>query len=148
MLDLDHPMTKHIFAASGMEDFLLVSAQRMTLLPSKERLSLLENCLVVLDNMRRLNNKHFEASSSIANAIDEVQGALEHIAHLNGGSIEEDKTDGEGPCAACGTPITSWETCPAEPWTRRIIFCQQCNEPFMKAKAKLESPEGFGTCFI
>jgi hypothetical protein len=112
MLDLDHPMTKHIFAASRMEDLLMVSAQRMTLLPSRERVLLLVDCLPVLDELRRLNDEHFEASLFIRKAIDEAQAALKDIAHLNDGNIVEDKTDGEGNCPACGTPITKWETFP------------------------------------
>ncbi len=148
MLDLDHPMTKHIFAASGMEDFLMVSAQRMTLLPSKERLLLLEECLKVLGKMRILNEDHFDASLFISNAINETQEALEQIAHLNGGNIQEDKTDGEGSCSVCDTPITKFDVSPGSSWSRCIILCDYCNEPFMKAKAKLESPKGFKTCFI
>jgi hypothetical protein len=148
MLDLDHPMTEHIFAASGMEDLLMIRAQRMTVLPSKERLLLLADCIPVLDELRRLNDEHFEASLFISRAIDEAQAALEQIAHLNGGNITEDKTDGEGNCVACSTPITKWETFPGKSYNRHIILCQHCNEPFMKAKAKLESSKGFGTCFI
>ena len=146
MLDLDHPMTKHIFAASGMGDFLLVSAQRMTLLPSKQRVLLLGDCLVVLDKMRRLNEEHFEASQFISDAVNEAQKALEKIAHLNDGNVVEDKTDGEGNCAVCGSPITKFEVRPKS--GRYIIVCGQCDEPFMKAKEKLDSSEAFGTCFI
>ena len=148
MLDLDHPMTKHIFAASGMEDILLISAQRMTLLPSKERVLLLADCLAVLGGLRRLNEEHFDASPFICGAIDEAQEALEQIAYLGGGNILEDKTGGEGGCPACGTPITKFESFPGKSYSRPIVFCGHCNEPFMKAKAKLESPKGFGTCFI
>lgn len=146
MLNLDHPMTKHIFTASGMEDFLLASSQRMTLLPSEQRVLLLADCLVVLDKMRRLNEEHFEASQFIVDAINEAQEALEQIAHLNAGNVVEDKTSGKGDCAVCGSPITKFEVSPKS--GRYIILCRHCNEAFMNAKAKLESPEGFGTCFI
>jgi hypothetical protein len=146
MISPDNPMAEYIFAASRMEDFLMVSAQRMTLLPSRERASLLADCVTVLQKMRRLNDEHFEASLYISSAINEVQMALEQIAHLNDGEIVEDKSDGEGDCVVCGTPITKFETTLKSP--RYIIFCRRCYEPFTEANAKLRSSEGFGTCYI
>lgn len=146
MLDLDHPMTEHICAAAKMQDLLMDSAHRMTLLPSKDRVLLLADCLPVLDRLRRLNDEHFGASLFISRAIDEAQAALEQIAHLNGGSIVEDKTDGVGNCAACGTPITILSRFPGKPYGYHIVVCQTCDEPFMQAKAKLT--KGFGTWLI
>lgn len=146
MLDLDHPMTKHIFAAGAMEDFLLVSAQRMTLVPSPQRLSLLAECLQVLDRMRRLNEEHFQASSFIADALDEGQEALEGIAHQGGGNIVEDRSDGPGACAACGSPIFRFEKYSNS--GDYMMLCLRCIEPFMEAKAKLKSRHGFRTSFI
>jgi hypothetical protein len=148
MLDLSHPLAQHIFAASGMEDLLMLNAQRMTLLPSDERVLLLAECIPILDGLRRLNDEHFEASLFISRAIDEAQAALEQIAHANGGNIVENRTDGEGQCAACGAPLINHNIFPGKPYGQHIILCQRCNEPFMTAKAKLGSSEGFGTCFI
>ena len=49
MLDLNHPMSKHIFRASGLLDGLLVRGQRMSVSPSAERLKLLAECLPLFD---------------------------------------------------------------------------------------------------
>ncbi|MES2463401.1 MAG: hypothetical protein V4671_22740 [Armatimonadota bacterium] len=146
MLDLNHPLTDPIFAAGGMEDVLLVNAQWMTLLPSDMRLLVLGDCLVVLDKLRLLNQEHFQASYFLFEAIDEMQAALESIAHLKGGAILVDKTDGEGNCAICETPIFKFGPIPNT--DRVIVVCDKCIAPFMSALKKLESPKGFGTCFI
>ncbi|MEO7719289.1 MAG: hypothetical protein ABIY70_24070 [Capsulimonas sp.] len=146
MLNLDHPMAKHIFAAAQMEDFLLVSAQRMTLVPSTERLAILVDCHQALDEMRRLNHEQFSASQFISDAIADAQESLEQIANLGGGNITENKVDGEGDCASCGSAITKFETYPQS--DRYVIVCHQCVRPFMQAKSKLQSSQGFRTCFI
>jgi hypothetical protein len=146
MIDSNHPQSQHIFAAGRMEDFLLGSAQRMTLLPSSERVLLLAECLLVVDKMRLLNKEHFQSSQFIFDALNEAQVALQTIANLGEGKITEDKTNGTGKCAACRTPITKHETYPTS--GRFLILCELCTEPFLKAKEKLESPNGFQTCFI
>ncbi len=139
-------MTRHIFAAGGLEESLLISAQWMTLLPSDMRLLVLADCLVALDKLRLLNQEHFQASRFLFKALDEAQSTLDGIAHLKGGSILVDRTEGEGSCAACETPLFKFGPIPGT--DRVIIVCQTCAAPFMNALRKLESPEGFGTCFI
>lgn len=147
MLDLNHPQTQYIFEASAIEDALKTRALQMSVLPSAKRLPLLEQCHYGLDELRRLNRDHFENSAFIAQTLDEAEAALNGIAQAGEGKIIEDHSNGEGNCAVCGTPITKfWPG--VGPRTYFIILCHPCNKPFMKAKEKLESPEGFGTCFI
>ena len=146
MLDLDHPHTEHIFAAARLEDGLLKRAQRMTLLPTFERESLLLECFDVLDAMRRLNHDHFDASPFLDGSINEAERALKAITYLGGANVVAGRSDGEGTCAVCGTKLTKFK-----PWadaSEWIICCDHCIAPFSTAREKLESLRGFATCAI
>lgn len=80
MLDLNHPFTKHIFAASRFEDAIKDGARRIIAAPPAERAGLLAGCEQQLDAMRALNREHFKNSPFIASAIDELQQALRNLA--------------------------------------------------------------------
>ncbi len=175
MLDLDHPMTQHIFAASGAKDRVLQRAKRMTLASSQQRLKMLEACGADLEKMRQLNREHFKASPFIFEAIDELEAALQTLAALKKGAIIEDKSNGEGHCPGCGTQITKFKTNslsrayfertkhlqkedenfmesmmpqPSDFEDRWHIYCDKCLDLIMPALGKLASPEGFCTDFI
>lgn len=175
MLDLDHPMTEHIFAASRAADRVLERAKCMTLAPSSRRLELLESCRADLAQMRQLNSAHFEASPFIFGAIDELEAALQELANLKDGLITEDKSSGTGDCPACGTPITNFKTNglsreyfkrvrnltksdkdfaeqltprPEEYTDHWHTYCGNCLNLIGPAREKLDSTKGFGTCFI
>ena len=151
MLDLNHPMTQHIFEASAIKDALMRRAQQMSVLPSAKRLPLLEQCHYGLDELRRLNRAHFANSTFIAQTINETETALNNIAHAGAGNIVADSSHGEGNCPVCGIPITvgeAGEAGEAGEHSSKVICCGRCVEPFMKAKSKLESPKGFFTCAI
>jgi hypothetical protein len=175
MLDLDHPMTRHIFAASGAEDRVLERAKRMTVASSPQRLKLREACQADLEKMRQLNRGHFKASPFIFEAIDELEAALQTLATLRGGAITEDKSDGEGQCPGCGAKITKFKTnslsreyfertrhlkkedenfivsimpLPSDFKDLWHIYCDKCLDFIMPAREKLSSAKGFGTDFI
>ena len=145
MLNLDHPQSKHIFAASGLEDAILERAKKMTLVPSVRRRELQVECQQMLSKMRALNSEHFKDSPFISDAIDELDRCLVQLAELRGGSIVEDMTAGEGCCATCGAQLTNFVPVPSMP---RSIYCSPCLQIIMPALTRLRSGEGFGTDFI
>jgi hypothetical protein len=144
MLDLNHPMTPHIFRASGLEDGVLGRGQQMTVAPSAVRETLLAECLPLFAEMRELNQGHFGASSFIAQAIDDCESGIRQLAALGNGQITEDRRNGEGTCPYCGTTITKFNPLP-DLLTCEIILCPKCDDLFMPALERLRSFEGFGT---
>jgi hypothetical protein len=145
MLDLDHPQSKHIFAAARLEDAILECAKKMTLAPSVRRREMLVECQQALGEMQALNSQHFESSPFIFDAIEELGRRLVQLAELCDGGIIEDMSAGEGCCAACGTQLTSFVPVPSIP---RSIYCSPCLEIIMPALSKLRSGDGFRTDFI
>jgi len=146
MLDLDNPQTQYIFAAAKMSDDLMIKAEQMTLLSREYRGILLEDCFEVLNAMRRLNREQFKASERNAKAVDAIEAALNQLAHLNDDSITEDKTDGEGYCAACGSLITIQQPPSYSLSSRPRIRCDCCMKIFWPARTKLQN--AFGIMFI
>jgi hypothetical protein len=147
MLDLNHPQTKHVFAASNLEDSILTQAKRMTLIPSDQRLELFAECHNVFGKMRKLNSEHFKNSTFISIAIDELEQSLRRLAQLNDGLITEDRSSGEGCCPACGETITNFVAVPSRPESRSI-YCSSCLKIIIPALSKLRSDAGFGTDWI
>jgi hypothetical protein len=138
MLDLNHPMSKHILHASALLDGLLVRGQQMSVSPSVVRRELLSKCLPLLEELRDLNATRFAKSAYIVAGIDEFESGLRTLAELAGGQITEDHRDGSGNCPVCGTAIIHY---PSD----GIVVCGKCDELFMPAKEKLCGFEGFGT---
>lgn len=151
MLDLSHPMTKHVFRAAGLMGGVLVRGQKMSVSPSAVRADHLAECLPLFAEMRELARVRFgNRAAYILAAVDEYEAAVRSLAELGGGRISEDRRDGEGDCPACGTPITRFRPIPdckgsEDHW---IILCGECDKPFMAAHEKLDSSEGFGTWAI
>jgi hypothetical protein len=142
MLRLDHPMTQHVFRASGLMEGVMVRGQRMSVSPSAVRAELLAECLPLFAEMRELARARFsQGSTYIVAAVDEYEAAIRTLAGLGGGRITQDRRDGTGSCPVCGTAITHY----AE---YEIVLCGECNKPFMVAYAKLDSSEGFATWAI
>lgn len=142
MLNLDHPMTEHVFRASGLMDAVMVRGQRMSVSPSKVRAELLAECLPLFAEMRALARSHFgNRASYITAAVVEYEAAIRTLAGLGGGQITEDRRDGSGTCPVCGTAVTH------DP-AHRIVLCGECDTPFMAAYDKLDSSAGFGTWTI
>jgi len=80
MLDLNHPQSKHIFAAARLEDAVRLSVQRIIDAQPLERPELLTLCELTIDAMRSLNAEGFGSSASIASAIDGLHVALRALA--------------------------------------------------------------------
>jgi hypothetical protein len=80
MLDLNHPQTKHIFAASNLEDAVLGAARQIVAARPSERQHILDTSEETFNRMRKLNSEHFANSSSIAKAIDELCEAFRTFA--------------------------------------------------------------------
>jgi hypothetical protein len=142
MLNLDHPMTEHVFRASGLMDAVMVRGQRMSVSPSVVRAELLAECLPLFAEMRALARTQFgRRAPYITAAVDEYEAAIRTLAGLGSGQITEDRRDGFGNCPVCGTAITH------DP-AHRLVLCGECDKPFMAAYDKLDSSEGFGTWAI
>jgi|SRR5215469_7711517 len=145
MLDLNHPQSQHTFAAARFENAILERAKKMTLVPSLRRRELLTECQQILDKMRALNAEHFQSSPFIFKAIDELGRSFVQLAELCNGNIVEDRSSGDGCCAACESPITNFVPVPGRP---RSIYCSPCLNIIMPQLSKLRSEKGFGTVFI
>ena len=139
MINLDHPMTQHVFRASGLMDEVMIRGQRMSVAPSTVRAELLAECLPKFAQMRELAITQFSMRAEfIAAAVDDDEAAIRTLADLGGGRIAEDCLDGTGSCSVCGTAIAHYPE-------HRIVLCPECDKPFMRAYDKLDSSEGFGT---
>jgi hypothetical protein len=139
MLNLDHPMTEHIFRASGLLDGLLMAGQRMSVSPSPVRADLLSKCLSRLDELRDLARARFPSRAAfIAAVVDELEVGLRTLAGLGGGQIAADRRNGSGDCPVCGTAITRYPE-------YGLVLCGKCDELFMPAHGKLCGFDGFGT---
>ncbi|WP_020470026.1 hypothetical protein [Zavarzinella formosa] len=139
MLDLNHPMSKHIFRASGLLDGLLMAGQRMSVSPSPDRAELLGKCLSRLDELRELALAQFPSRAVfIVAAVDELEAGLRALAGLGGGQIIEDRRNGSGDCSVCGTTITHYPK-------YGLVLCGKCDELFIPAHGKLCGFDGFGT---
>ena len=147
MLDLDHPMTPHIFAASGLIDAIIERARRMTVCPSIMRVDLYQQCQLCVEELRQLNHQHFQSKPAIDAALTDLSLGLGIIAGLGNVSIVEDHSDGEGNCPACLTPIDKFDvTCGHGPNPSWIIMCRKCIEPIIESFYHLgRSRGGFGT---
>jgi len=148
MLDLDHPMTTHVFAASGLVDYLIRHTKYMTLVSTEERQRILPSCQEALERLRQLNAKHFGASAFTSDAIEELRGALHELAGLVTNPVAGNAYAIKL-CPACETPLTrvhlAYMPKPEQRWT---VYCSPCLNVLMPAREKLDSVLGFGICFI
>lgn len=80
MLDLNHPRTEYVFAASRLEDAVRDVAERIIAAQPSERPKLLAEAERSIDAMRSLNLERFGGTASIASAIDNLQIAIRALA--------------------------------------------------------------------
>src|SRR5262245_10328470 len=106
MLDLDHPQTPHVFAASRQIDLILDYAKRITLSGTAGRQFMLEVIRPAFAALRWLNTARFENAAEITEAITELEQQMEKLVgmqlldpHHRGGPASE--------CPACGGNRTS-----------------------------------------
>ena len=148
MLELDHPMTAHRFAAARADDRLLTLARHMTLTSTQERQQIFEACRQPLDELRRLNDEHFGAFAFTVEAVTELEQALNMLAEM-----ETSPRDGTAyaivSCPVCGALLThAHAPYMPEPERRWSVYCSACLKPSSPARRKLDSSEGFGTWAI
>jgi hypothetical protein len=142
MLDLNHPMTEHMFNASRLMDRAMTIGQRMSVSPTDVRMQSLSECPALFDEMRTLARTHFvKWSTTILSAINEYERSLNELAALGDSRITEDRRNGKGTCPVCGTRITHMAK-------YGIAQCDECTKPFMAAHAKLDGDQGFCTWAI
>lgn len=80
MLDLNHPGSKHIFAAARLEDAIRDGAKRIIAARPSERGELLRACEQIFARMRQLAADHFIHKPSLPLMVDELQVALRALA--------------------------------------------------------------------
>jgi hypothetical protein len=139
MLNLDHPQSNWIIAASHENDAILNFAKLMTLLPTPQRQELLPRVARHIKRLRRYNREHFNASVFIDGAIVELETGCTVIANLKS---SESRLSGQGTCPVCSSPITDL------PDYSDMTYCETCLGNFHHARQLLGSPNGFGFCAI
>jgi hypothetical protein len=145
MLDLDHPMSEHIFAAARAEDAVLIAAQHMTIASRHERSRLRNGCTPAFFELRRLARDHFADRPAIPPAIDELERSLAALASLTG--IPEVGPPAEYVCPACDASLERrgkyGYLAPNNPTD---IYCSLCLQLIMPSLLTLRSCDGgFGT---
>jgi hypothetical protein len=145
MLDLDHPMTKYVFAAARAEDTILRDAKRVTVSARRDRLRVRDGCAPAFAELRRLARDHFADRPAITPTIDALERALAELAELPG--VPEDGPPAEYTCPACGAALDRRGKygfpAPDKPTD---IYCSPCLDIIMPPLCELRSWEGgFGT---
>jgi hypothetical protein len=145
MLDLSHPMSRHIFAAARAESAVLIAARVMTVFPRRERIRLRDSCASAFEELRRLGRDHFADRRAIPPAIDDLERALSELARLPGGP--DDGPSAEYECPACGADLERRGKYgfPA-PRNPTDIYCGRCLEIIIPPLLTLRSlKDGFAT---
>lgn len=145
MLDLKHPLTKHIFAAGGTEGAIVQQAKLITRSARRDRLRVRDGCASGLAELRRLAREHFADRPAIPPAIDELERALARLADLPG--VPEEGPPAEYTCPSCGAALDRRGKYgfPA-PDAPTDIYCSPCLQIVMPAACELRSWEsGFGS---
>jgi hypothetical protein len=140
VLDLDHPRTPHVFAASRQEDLILDYCKRITLAGAAGRRFMLEVIRPAFAALRWLNKERFGDSLTIASGIDQWEREVEALVGLP--LIDPDHCGGPASrCPACGgKPI------PPSKYGSRVPYCSSCLGGMMPGLRRVRSfEEGFGT---
>jgi hypothetical protein len=152
MLDLDHPLTPHIFAASRALSAIGNAGHKITISARRERLRLRDQCADAFAELRRLSREHFADCPEIPPAIDELEQALSSLAELPG--VPDDGPPAEDFCPVCGQSVKHRRARGLLPFLLSLMFptpplgiyCSQCLDVIMPSIYRLTSGEtGFGT---
>lgn len=146
MLDFS-PQSQNIRAAAAAMDRILYTAHAMTVASSTRRRQLFQKCKAPIDELLALNEEHFGGSPQIRGNIALLAKSLVTLRNLGDGQILEDRSDGEGLCPYCATPITKYQPQydpkSDDPY---LIYCNKCSDIYIRAISKLDMPTvGFGT---
>jgi len=149
MLDLDHPQTPHVFAASRQLDLILEYLKRITYAASPGRLQMLEIIRPCFAALRWLQAQRFADEPHIAAGIDELERAAERLAQLGDGRAEWSADDmPPSKCPVCRRSLTTHGV--YEPWPGFKVpkerWCSPCMDAAMTALERVRSGhDGFGT---
>lgn len=149
MLDLDHPRTPHVFAASRQLDLILDYLKRISYADSKGRLSMLEIIRPCFAALRWLQSQRFASEPHIATGIDGLERAAEQLARLGDGRAKWSADEmPPSKCPVCHQSLTTYGVYEPRPGLKvpKERWCSPCMEVAMPALQRLESShEGFGT---
>ena len=138
MLDLEHPRTPHVFAASRQLGLILDYAKRITGSDTNGRRFMVQVVASSFEALRWLNTTKFNNSAKIASAIDDLQHNLQTLSDkpaTESAFITKRKT-----CVVCNHPLTK----PHE--YDPIPYCPDCLDIIMPSLTALRSCDtGFGT---
>ncbi len=139
MLDLNHPQTPSVFAASTQLDFILEDCKRMTLIDSRGRQFRLENIRPAFAALRWLAHERFADVPQLPAAIDELERQAARLAELPLRRAE--------PWVGQALPCPACEAVPIEPNEYDSIrYCSQCLDTIMPGLMRVRSlEEGFRT---
>lgn len=136
MLDLDHPETPLVFAASVQLDLILDYSKRITLPGVSGRKFMLEVIQPAFAALRLLAKERFAGSPQIVDGIAELERQTEQLSSM---SLCNPEHRG-GPAARCpacgGEPTAPSKYDPTS-------YCSPCLDIIMPALVSCE--EGFGT---
>jgi hypothetical protein len=147
MLDLDHPQTPHIFAASNQLDMVLDFCKRISISHSSGRGRMLEIVRPCFAALRWLNGERFGNSPAIAAGITDLERAADQLARLGDGWAEW-PAGAPSACPVCGAPITNYGVYEPTPGLKvpKERWCSPCLDVIMPALRRLRSGSGgFGT---
>ena len=139
MLDLDHPRTPHVFAASCQEDLILDYCKRITLSGASGRRFMLEVVRPAFAALRWLAANRFADEPKIAVGITELEREVERLAGLP----LRDPDHRGGPATRC-------PACDGKPSVPSkydsTSYCSPCLDVIMPGLLRVRScDEGFGT---
>lgn len=146
MLNLEHPLSKHVFAASRSEDAILIAARDMTTASQLVRAKLKEKCVPHYALLRQLAKDYFSTKTAIPEAINELERSIENLATLRG--VPKDGPPPERRCSSCNTKLYRCNRYGFKVYFRKpsLIYCPKCLEIIMPSLSVLRScEEGFGT---
>jgi hypothetical protein len=140
MLDLDHPRTPHVFAASRQEDLILDYCKRISLSDKNARLFMLEVIRPAFAALRWLNGNRFGNAAHIAKSVDQLEQQVEKLARLPQRDPHRRIAGYSERCPVCNEPRT-------EPYQYDPTpCCPNCLGIIMPSLTRVRSCEhGFGT---
>lgn len=139
MLDGKDPRTEAVFQASGLTDAILNGAKRMTLRGQMARLAMLPAFRDRCDRLLTLNKQQFGDRAFVRDAVESLYNACATIANFQ---VKNEYTSTIGKCPCCDHEIVGAPKSPDE------NYCSTCLGPIREPLAKLDSSDGFGTCWI
>ena len=135
MLDLDHPLTASIFAASRQLDLVLHCAAAITTSGTEQRRRLFEIASPAFAALRWLNDTKWDSSSEIADAIDRFEETINALAEMDVQHQDEPRS-GRKKCPVCDARLQKLAGDP------KRKYCSHCYESIVPALNCLEECTG------